>query len=209
MKLIVITPSETTEKEHDIISYMLKNGLPSLHVRKPTFDHDRMVSYIEQFTDEEQSKMVLHSFHQILLDYDLKGIHLSKRHRKKPFKSWLNQTLIELRMGHKIVMSTSSKSLSSMADNYNDFEYIMLTPVFTDAKGHQSNFSPQLMKQVLKNYPGKIVARGGSDADSIEKAHDMGFAGIAFHNFFWKHQNPIAEYENVLEKFNKLGISIN
>lgn len=208
MKLIVITPSETTEKEHEIISHMLKNGLATLHVRKPTFSEEKMVSYIDQFTDEEQSKMVLHSFHKVLLDYNLKGVHLSRRHRKKPFKAWLNQTLIELRMGHKISLSTSSKSLSSMVDNYNDFEYVMLTPVFNDTKGHKTNFSPQLLQQVLRNFPDKIVARGGSDANSIEKARDMGFAGIAFHNFFWTHEDPIAEYEKVLEKFNELGLSI-
>jgi thiamine-phosphate pyrophosphorylase len=208
MKFIVITPSETPPNEHAIISHMLKNGLPSLHVRKPAFSQQQMVDYIDQFTDEEQSKMVLHSYHQIMLDYDLKGLHLSKRHRKLPFKSWLNKTLIELRMGKKISMSTSSKSLSSMADNYKEFEYVMLTPVFTDPKGHRASFSAPLLQQVLRSFPDKIVARGGSNAESIEKARDMGFAGIAFHNFFWDHENPIAEYDKVLDKFNQLGLRI-
>src|ERR1700679_252073 len=102
MKFIVITASESPANEHAVISHMLKNGLPSLHIRKPTFSREQLVEYIDQFTDEEQSKMVLHSYHQIMLDYDLKGLHFSKRHRKTLFKSWLNQTLIELRMGKKI-----------------------------------------------------------------------------------------------------------
>ncbi|HXP52738.1 MAG TPA: thiamine phosphate synthase [Bacteroidia bacterium] len=208
MKFIVITPSKGPANEFAILSHMLNNGLPTLHVRKPSFSKEEMVKYIEQFPEEHQNKIVLHSYHQILLDYDLKGLHLSKRHRKKPFKAWLNQTLIELRMGRKISVSTSSKSLSSMADNYKEFEYVMLTPVFADPQGHRSNFSPPLLQQVLRSFPDKIVARGGSTADSIEKARNMGFAGIAFHNFFWTHEDPVKEFDKVMERFNQLGVSI-
>jgi len=208
MKFIVLTPSKDAENEEAIVSYMIKNGLPNLHVRKPGLSREDTIAYIEKYTDAEQSKMILHSYHQILLDYDLKGLHLSKRHKKKPFRTWYNKTLIELRMGQKITICTSSKSLSSMADNYKDLDYIMLTPVFVDPQGHKSSFSPALLQQVLRNYPDKIVARGGSSAESIEKARDMGFAGIAFHNFFWSNEDPRKEFDRIMDRFQKLGISI-
>lgn len=208
MRLIVISPSKVVENEHSLVSYMLDNGLPTYHLRKPGFSMEDMARYIEQFTDEQQKKIVLHSYHKLLLDYDLKGLHLSKRHKKKQFKSWLTRTLIELRMGRKIVVSSSSKSLSSMASNYKEFDYVMLTPVFIDPHGNKSNFSPALLQQVLKSFPNKIVARGGSDSESIVKARDMGFAGIAFHNFFWNKEEAKKEFDNVINRFQQLGISI-
>lgn len=209
MRFIVITPSDIVDKEYDLVSYMLKNGLPTLHIRKPSFTKEEMVNYIEHFSDEEQSKMVLHSHHKILLDYDMKGIHLSRRHRRKHFSSWLTQTKIEIRMGRKIIVCSSSKSLSSMADNYErDYNYVMLAPVFTDPSGHRPSFSPRLLQQVLHNYPNKIVARGGANADSIEKAREMGFSGVAFHNYLWTQDDPRKEFDNIMDRFHSLGISI-
>ncbi|MGP8214469.1 MAG: thiamine phosphate synthase [Bacteroidia bacterium] len=208
MKFIVITPSKNVEKEFSLVSYMLNNGLPTLHLRKPGFTREEMVEYIEQFPDELQKKIVLHSYHKLMLDYDLKGLHLSRRHKRKQFKSWLTQTLIELRMRQKISMSSSSKSLSSMADNYKEFDYVMLTPVFIDPHGNKSSFSPALLQQVLRSFPGKIVARGGSDAESIVKAQEMGFSGIAFHNFFWNNEDTAKEFDKVMNRFQQLGISI-
>jgi thiamine-phosphate pyrophosphorylase len=208
MRFIVITPSKNADNEYGIVSHMLNNGLPTLHVRKPGFSKEELVNYIEHFTEEQQNKMVLHSHHSILLDYDLKGIHMSRRHRRKQFQSWLTQTKIEMRMNRKISISSSSKSLSSMADNYKTYEYVMLTPVFTDPQGHRPSFSPLLLQQVLRSFPDKIVARGGADAESIEKARDLGFSGVAFHNFFWSHEEPIKEFGKVMERFNSLGITI-
>jgi thiamine-phosphate pyrophosphorylase len=208
MKFIVITPSKNVEKEYIIINHMLKNGLPTLHLRKPGFSKEETINYIEHFPEDQQNKMVLHSYHNIMLDYDLKGLHLSRRHKKKQFLSWLTQTKIELRMGKKISISTSSKSLSSLVDNYKNFDYVMLTPVFTDPQGHRPSFSPAILQQILRAYPDKVVARGGSDAESIEKARDMGFAGIAFHNFFWNNEDPLKEFDKVMNKFSQLGLSI-
>jgi len=208
MRLIVITPSDIIDKEYDLANYMLKNGLPAIHLRKPSFTKEEMINYIEHFSDEEQSRMVLHSHHRIMLDYDLKGLHLSRRHRRREFRSWLTQTLVEMRIGKKIVVCSSSKSLSSMVENYDNFDYVMLTPVFTDPQGHRPSFSPNLLQQVLRNYPGKIVARGGTDADSIEKAREMGFAGVAFHNYLWNNDDPRKEYDRIIDRFHKLGIPI-
>lgn len=207
MKLIVITPSQNLVDEYSLASYMLKNGLPTLHVRKPSFGTEAMANYLEHFSEEEHKKMVLHSHHRILLDYDLKGLHLSRRHRKKRFRSWLTQTLIELKRGGHVSLSTSCKSLSSMADNYNEFEYIMLTPVFTDPQGHRPSFSPSMLQQVIRNYPDKVIARGGTTADSIDKARDMGFAGIAFHNGIWTSPDPVKEFDKIINRFHQLGIS--
>lgn len=208
MRFIVITPSKNVDNEHYLANYMLKNGLPTLHLRKTGFSREDLVNYIDQFPEEHQNKMVLHSHHNILLDYDLKGIHMNRRHKRKQFKSWLTQTLIGFRMNKKITISSSSKSLSSMADNYDTYEYIMLAPIFSDSNGHSPGFSPALLQQVLVNYPGKIVARGGVNADSIEKARDMGFSGIAFHNYLWNSEDVIKKFDEIMNRFQKLGITI-
>ena len=208
MKVIVITPSKTIDNEQYIIGKMIEMGLPTVHVRKPNFSREEMMKYLDEFPLEHKKHLVLHSHHKLLWDYNLKGIHLAKSHRKKKFKSWLTETIVKIKRDH-LTISTSSKSLSSMSLNYDHFDYVMLAPVFTSPHGHRPSFSPGIIQQVMRNYPEKVIARGGSSAAVIDRAKDLGFAGIAFHNCIWVNgTDPLKEYTVVKDRFNELGIPI-
>ena len=86
MKLIVITSLILVEDEHYLLSEMLDMGLTSLHVRKPQLSSDELKNYLSKFTKNQQKKIIIHTHHDILWNIELKGIHVSKQHRKKRFR---------------------------------------------------------------------------------------------------------------------------
>jgi thiamine-phosphate pyrophosphorylase len=207
MKLIVITPSTSRDREQNILKQMLDLGLPTLHIRKPHLSTESLKKYLEQFSTEQQKHLMIHSHHTLLWNFNLKGIHLTKSHKKQPLRSWAMQKLIKMRRGN-FSMSTSCNSISSMAASYNEFEYIMLTPVFGQTQEHRPTFSRGTLDLIIGKYPGKLIARGGSNIESIAKANDIGFTGMAFQNFIWKSEDPVGQFIKILERFKELGIPV-
>lgn len=208
MKLIVISSSSNKDTEQSIIKEMIDMGLPTLHLRKPQMSTENMKKYLEEFTPEQRKHIVIHSHHRILWDYHLKGIHLTKSHKKRPFRAWLTQQVIKIKRGDDFTLSTSCSSLSSMAASYNEFQYVMLTPVFGQTQEHRPNFSRGTLDVIMAKYPGKIIARGGANVEAIEKAKEIGFAGLAFHNFIWKSPDPVGQLKKIIERYKELGIPI-
>lgn len=207
MKLIVITPSNNDiENEHYILSAMLDMGLPSLHVRKPTLSTPHLKSYLKKFTESQRKKIIIHTHPDLLWNFDLKGIHVSKKHRKRKIKFFLSKLKLRLRRGN-FLLGTSSKSLDSLIEAYKDFDYVMISPVFA-SHHEQPHFNPATLKRLIPNYPGKIIARGGVTLGSINKAKDMGFAGIAFHQYIWDNPEPLSIFRKILDRFHELGLPV-
>ena len=207
MKLLIISPSESTDTEHIIIRNMIDKGITSLHIRKPHMSTEGLKKYLDSFPEEYHTKMIIHAHHNLLRNFNLKGIHLTKTHRKKKYRLWAQRQLFRL-MRKKLLKTTSCSSISSLAESYKDFEYIMLTPIFTHKQEHRPAFSQNTLDDILAKYPGKIVARGGATIESIEKARDIGFTGIAFHNAVWHKPNPLKEFESIHARFKGLGTPI-
>jgi thiamine-phosphate pyrophosphorylase len=207
MKLIVITPSKNIENEHYILGRMIDMGLPSLHVRKPKLSHENLKNYLNQFTKSQRKKIVIHTHHSLIWHFALKGIHASKRQRRRKFKFFLLKARLRLRRGNFII-GTSCKSLSSLDETYRDFDYVMISPVFTNPHGHRPSFNPGTLKRIVPTYPGKVIARGGATLPDIEKAREIGFAGIVYQRFLWDNPDPLANFQRILDRFHELGLTI-
>jgi thiamine-phosphate pyrophosphorylase len=207
MKLIVITPSKNIESEHYILGKMLDMGLPTLHVRKPKLSEENLKNYLNEFTKSQRKKIIIHTHHNLMMHFELKGIHVSKRHRRARFKFFLSRTKLRLRRG-KFIMGTSCKSLSSLDETYADFDYVMISPVFTNPHGHRPSFNHGTLKRIIPTYPGKVIARGGATIDSIEKAKELGFAGIAFQRFLWDNPEPLVNLQKIFDRFSELGLPV-
>ncbi len=207
MRLIIITNDTTAENEHYVILNMLKSGLPTLHIRKPSYSEQRLKRYLDEIPKEYYDRIVIHTHHRTLLKYRLKGIHLNKSHKKKTFRNWLTTKLLEYKC-NKFTKSTACNSISSMVESYPLYDYLMLTPIFGETSEHKPAFSTGTLNEILKKYPGKIIARGGTDADSIKRAMELGFSGIAFQNYIWKRPDPIEQFQIVIKRFGELGLAI-
>lgn len=207
MKLIVITPPHNIEHEHSILGKMLDMGLLSIHVRKPKFSDADLKSYLNGFSKSQQKKIILHTHNTIFWNIDLKGIHISKQLRKRRIKFFFLKTKLLFRKG-TYALGTSSGSLDSLDEAYKDFDYVMVSPIFISPNGHRPNFNPATLERLIPYYPGKVIARGGATIESIHKAKEIGFSGIAFHQFIWNNPEPLVTFQKIVTRFHELGLPI-
>lgn len=207
MKLIVITPSNTIENEHTILGKMLDAGLPTLYVRKSKFTKAELKNYLDGFTKDHRKKIIIHSHYSLLMNYTLKGIHIPKKTRKAFISLFIYKLLLKMRQG-QFLIGTSCKSLASLDESYKNFDYIMISPVFTSPYGQIIGFSISTLIKVIPTYPAKIIARGGAVLESIKKAKEIGFSGIAFQEYIWNERDPLEAFQKVLNGFHEEGIAV-
>lgn len=208
MKLIVISPSKRQESEIGCLLNMFEQGLPTYHVRKKTFSTRQLKEYLEQIPKKYHKRIVIHTHHELALKYDLKGIYISRSHKKKKTKLWLSKKWLKFRRPD-LEISTTNRSIEDVMEFIPRYDYIFLSPVFDSLSGNfQSAFSDYNLKPALKNTKYKVIARGGVAADKIQKAHELGFGGVAFYTSIWKAENPLQEFIKVKEKFTALSLPI-
>ena len=105
--------------------------------------------------------------------------------------------------------SATFRSVDDLLDNESNYDYVLLSPVFDSLSGNfQAGFSEYNLKSALQNTKYKVIARGGISVDTIQKAYELGFAGVAFNSGIWKTKNPLQEFIKVKEKFAELNLPI-
>jgi thiamine-phosphate pyrophosphorylase len=206
MKLILISASDKKENETKMVTRLFELGLETLHLRKPKYATKELRQFIESVPEPFHNRIVIHSHHNLALDYDLKGIHLTRIHKKRKFRQWIIMQRLRMKR-KKIVVSTSFRKLGNLYEEGNKYSYVFLSPIYDSLSGKfQSGFNEFSLKAAMEKTPHNVVARGGMDASRIEKVAALGFYGIAFYSTIWKSPDPLDAMVKILERFKELGI---
>lgn len=210
MKIIVISNATNIENEIQIITKLFEAGLETFHLRKHRMSSKSIRSFIQQIPLQYHNRIVLHSHHKLARKYNLKGIHITKTHKKRRFKTWLTTRLVQLRHPH-IIITTSYSNIGSMLDQQKEYnyDYAFLSPIFDSLTSkYQGGFTEHSIKSALSKAKEKIIARGGTSIDTIEKVKELGFDGMALYSSIWQKKDPVQEFNKVIEKCESLGIKI-
>ena len=210
MKLIVISNSRNLENETQIITRMFEQGLDTLHLRKHKLSTNKMRLFIKAIPEHFHNRIIIHSHHNLARRFKLKGIHLTKTHKRKWLKTWFTIRLIKLTHPH-IIITTSFNNIGQLFehDGHYNYEYVFLSPVFDSLSSRfQSGFTEYSLSSALKKTEYKVIARGGVDEHAIEKAERIGFIGLAFYSSIWKKPDPIAEFDRITANFMERNIKI-
>jgi len=206
MKLILISPSERKDSELPYLLKMFELGLPAYHLRKTKFSTSELKHFIEAIPEKYHHRIVIHTHHELVMKFNLKGIYISRSHKKRKLKTWMRLRWFRLRK-RKLQVSTATRSIESLLDYDSKYDYVLLSPVFDSLSGNfQAGFTEHDLKISLKNTKYKTYARGGISINNIHKANELGFAGVALHSSIWKSKNPLEEFIKVKEKFIELKI---
>jgi thiamine-phosphate pyrophosphorylase len=201
MKVIILSPQKQVEDEIDKVIALFEEGLNIFHLRKPHYSTAKLRSYLDKIPHEFHNRIVIHSHHKLALKYNLKGIHLTSKHRKTNFRNWLRLKGIK-RKNPWITVSTSFQSISEL-ELYNDlYDYVFLSPIFDSLSGqdYQSGFKEFSLSSATKRSNYKIVALGGVELDKLEKASDLGFWACGFLGTIWNHENSIEKFKMIKNK---------
>ncbi|HEY6162599.1 MAG TPA: thiamine phosphate synthase [Bacteroidia bacterium] len=206
MKIILISSSDKRENEPEMVTKLFELGVDTFHLRKPKFTTRELSAWIDAIPSHFHSRIVIHSHHKLAIKYNLKGIHLTRIHKKRKFRQWFIMQRIRMK-GKQIVVSTSFRKLANLYEEENSFSYVFLSPIFDSLSGKfQSGFNEFSLKAAIEKTPHKVIARGGMDTGKIEKVAEIGFYGMAFYSTVWKSADPVGSMTSIFEKLKELGI---
>ena len=208
MKLVVISSPDSVFTEIQEVVKLLDNGLESFHLRKPKFTKIQIEEYLKDFPAKYHKQIVLHSHHKLAKKYKLKGIHLTRKHKKKKFKCWWN--ILTMRLSNRNAVVTSSfHSISNVLQNSTRHSYVFFSPVFDSIskEGYQGDFTDKNLTFALQRTKQNMIALGGVSSDNIEKAFDLGFTGVALLGAIWHYnRDSLEEFLRAKELCDRLGV---
>jgi len=192
MKLIALSSSSKLSSEIKEITGLFDHGLEILHVRKPKFSTQAMEEYISLIPEHYRDRVMIHSKHRLAAKYKLRGVHLTRSHRKRKLKTWLNLKYIKAK-NPNLKISTSFHTLEDLSEEKEQFDYVFLSPVFDSlSKGnYQGKFSNNNLDVIFEGLNQQVIALGGIDVDKVAQVKQMGFAGMALHGALWESDKPV------------------
>lgn len=195
MDLLVITSSHKSENEPALFTKMFEAGLLTLHLRKPKFSTRQLMEYIEQIPEEFHNRIIIHSHHNLVFKYDLKGVHFTSIHLNRKFKKWW--FLRKLRLSNKKIVKT--RAYRKLSEVYRKeeiaFDYYLLGTIFNTLNNElYSGYYDAGLKAAIKNSGKVFMARGGLNAVTIAKAKVIGFRGAALGSMIWKAEQPFESF---------------
>ena len=81
--IVVIAPETDIPNEIEILNNLFQEGLEYYHLRKPTKDYKAHCAYINQIDKHYHNRIIVHYYHELINDFNLKGIHFQEKERIK------------------------------------------------------------------------------------------------------------------------------
>jgi thiamine-phosphate pyrophosphorylase len=96
MKIVVISSEDGLKFETPIVVEMFKQGLDIFHLRKPSFSEGLLEEYLCAIPEGFHCRIVLHSYHNLVKSYNVRGVHIEKRHKKHWFRTYFKTMYLKL-----------------------------------------------------------------------------------------------------------------
>jgi len=201
MEVVVVSNPKKDDREIPSVVKMFKDGLKTFHLRKSNYSRKGFEAFINEIPHKYHNKIVIHDYYSLAKKYDLKGIHVTRKFRKKKFKTWVKIKYLKM-YNNKLTVSKSFHSISKLQNAEYGYDYVFLSPTFDSISksNHTSQFSPRLIKRILEDTKMTVYALGGVDASKIELAKELGFKGIGLLGSIWNSdKDPFEAYKDVLD----------
>jgi thiamine-phosphate pyrophosphorylase len=194
-ELIVISAPGTIPGEPKKITALFKAGLKVFHLRKPGISKSSLEQIILSIPSRYHPRIVIREHFQLLEKYNLRGIHLTERVRKKG-------------MAQRIKDKTFSASLHALTDAFllrDQFDYVFISPVFDSISKSKlkQKFELEIVRTFMNEYrrlPGKnakIIALGGIHKKNVKSVRKAGFNGAAVLGSIWKSNDPVTAFRKL------------
>jgi thiamine-phosphate pyrophosphorylase len=206
MELAVLSSNKRVDNEVGIVVQMFREGLRQFHLRKPRFSTEEMEDYIERIPPRYRRRIIVHSHHELALKYDLGGIHLSKKHRKKRWKRWFRFFWYRKRK-RNIKITRTYHDLSDLLQDRSAYDQVLLSPVFQgiSSKGHGGGYSERSIRSVLDRSPHLVYALGGVTPDRLPRLRAMGFFGAVLAGAIWEEEGDrVKVFQDAVKKVEEM-----
>lgn len=189
--IVVIAPERDHKHEVEILHQLFEAGLTHYHFRKPYKGYQEHIEYLNQIEAKYHDRIVVHYFHELLNDFNLKGIHLQEQPRID-----LGEHLTTYVNAFKVKGSTVSSSFheSTVLEACEiSFDYHLLSPVFSSIskEGYEGRgFDVNHIKKT-------IIGMGGITPETITETLQLGFKGVGILGGVWNTESPVESFKNI------------
>jgi thiamine-phosphate pyrophosphorylase len=195
--IVLIAPEKDIKEEFVILNQFFEAGLDYFHLRKPSKNLEEYCAYIDQIDTKFHNKIVIHSFHELINKYNLKGIHFQEQKRRDCIDVPTNY-FKGLSMYGKTI-SSSFHAVEDIANCEFEFDYHLLSPVFSSIskEGYEG-------KGFDVNEVGKfVIGMGGVSTLNLDEFTKLGFKGVGVLGGIWNSSTPIQSYKTMRNYFNQ------
>lgn len=179
-KVVVFSAEEEYPNEIEQLIELFKNGMEQFHLRKPFASSDYLRSYLSSIPVKFHSKIFVHYDKKVASEFDCK-LHLQYK-----FANIYGEV--------QPCDSVSVHSLEEFKAIDSKIEYCTLSPIFESISKENYEANPTLRK-IPTERKTKLIALGGIDDSTIERAKDFGFDGAASIGAIWHNgQKPLENF---------------
>ena len=195
--IVLIAPEKDVANEIEILHQLFEAGLEYYHLRKPFKDLEAHVSYLNKIDAKYHNKIIVHYFHELTNEFNLKGIHFQEQKRRDALENG-SRYFIGLNMLGK-TMSSSFHEPKDIEVCDIEFDYHLLSPVFSSIskKGYQGRGFD------VNHIDKSIVGMGGINTETIAKTIDLGFKGIGVLGGVWNTENPVESFKEIQQRYDE------
>jgi thiamine-phosphate pyrophosphorylase len=193
--IIVIAPEDDLPKEIDLLTQLFEAGLEHFHLRKPYKNYKAHCEYLNQIEEQYHNKIVVHYHHELINKFKLRGIHFQEQNRIDHIDN-PGQYFKGLDMFGKTI-SSSFHEPKDLEDCYFEFDYHLLSPVFSSIskKGEEGRGFD------VSHIDKTIVGMGGVTANNLKAFDTLGYKGVGVLGGVWHSDTPVEVFKLMIAHF--------
>ncbi|MEP1489046.1 MAG: thiamine phosphate synthase [Algibacter sp.] len=196
--IVVIAPENDIPNEIEILNQLFQDGLQYYHFRKPHKNYEEHSAYLNQIDKHYHNRIVVHYFHELINEFNLKGIHFQEQKRIDHIDN-PGQYFKGLNMFGKTISSSFHEPEDIEKCDF-EFDYHLLSPVFSsiskaEYKGRGFN---------INHIDKTIIGMGGVSTENLTKFDALGFNGVGVLGGIWNSNEPIEVFKKMKSHFENL-----
>ena len=196
--IVVIAPENDVPNEIEILNELFQEGLEYYHLRKPDKDYKAHCDYLNLIDKKYHNRIVVHYHHELINEFNLKGIHFQEQKRIDHINN-PGQYFKGLSLFGKTI-SSSFHEPKDLEDCYFEFDYHLLSPVFSSISKVDCNGRGFDVTTIDK----RIIGMGGVSTENLSKFDALGYNGVGALGGIWNSNTPAATFKQMKLHYNSL-----
>ncbi|RXJ45827.1 thiamine phosphate synthase [Gelidibacter gilvus] len=189
--IVLIAPQKDIENETQILDQLFESGLECYHLRKPYKTAQEYVNFITEIDPKYRNRIVLHHFHELTNNFDLKGIHFEEEQRRKYIES-PTRYFKNLKLFGKTI-SSAFHELNDLEHSDFEFDYHFLWSQFPS----ETQTTSERKRSDVNGIDKLIFCVSELDANTIHEIFALGYKGIVVMEDFWQSKEPLENFTNL------------
>ena len=196
MRIVVVSSYNRLRNEAEIYNALFDAGLQTLHLRKPRFSTRKIKNLIETVQEKYHNRIVIHSHFQLAMEYNIKGLHLTKDQKEKNIINWIKLKYIHYKKP-SLHYSTSHTGLSRILKMHRPYEYVFLRPIFDIRTSEfKDYYTKEKLIEAVKESPYPLLACGGVKVSNIELIKKLDLQDLLFIAQFGRKKTLLVNFRN-------------